>query len=53
MINKLCTLYLLSKPDTSPPPMAIVKSLGKKCQNYFCMTTSLFVEMLDAREEKN
>ena len=37
-INKLlnfCTLYLSSKPNISPSPVAIVKSHGKKCQNYF------------------
>ena len=34
-INKLCTLYLSSKPNISPSPVAVVKSHGKKCQNYF------------------
>ena len=37
-INKLlnfCTLYLSSKPNISPSPVAIVKSHGKKYQNYF------------------
>ena len=34
-ISKLCTLYLLSKPKTSQSHVAIIKSHGKKCQNYF------------------
>ena len=29
------TLYLPSKPDTTPSPMTMVKSHGKKSQNYF------------------
>ena len=44
-INKLCTLYLSSKPHTSSSPVAIVKSHGKKCQNYFRVTTSPFAKM--------
>ena len=35
MINKLCALYLSSKPNISPSPVAKVKSHGKKFQNYF------------------
>ena len=35
IINKLCTLYLLSKPDTSLSSLTTVKSHKKKCQNYF------------------
>ena len=38
-INKLRTLFLLSKPDTSPSPVTITKSHEKKCRNYFLMTT--------------
>ena len=37
-INKLlnfCTLYLSSNSNIIPSPVAIVKSHGKKCQNYF------------------
>ena len=31
--------------DISPSPVAIAKSHGKKCQNYFRVTTSPFAEM--------
>ena len=44
-MSKLCTLYLSSKPVTSPSPVAIAKSYGKKCQNYCRVTTSPFAEM--------
>ena len=36
IINKLCTLYLLSNPGTSLSSLTMVKSHKKKCQNYFC-----------------
>ena len=39
-------MYLSSKPDTISSPVAIVKSHGKKCQNFFRVTTSVFVGML-------
>ena len=52
-MNKLRTVYLSSKRDKSPSPVAIVKSHGKKCQNYFRVTTSPFDEMkLDKMLEK-
>ena len=35
---------------TSPSPVAIVKSHGTKCQNYFRVTISTIA---DAREERN
>ena len=46
--NKPCTLYLSSKPDTSPSPVTMTKSHGKLYQNYFRVTTSPVAEM---REE--
>ena len=49
-INKLCTLCLSSKPDTSLSPVAIVKSHGQKCQNYFCVGTSLTIRRNVARQ---
>ena len=39
-INKLCTLYLSSKPDASLSHVTIVKLHEKKCLNYFRVTTS-------------
>ena len=38
-------MYLSSKPDTSLSCVALTKSHGKKYQNYFYVTTSLFAEM--------
>ena len=32
-------------PDISPSPVAIIKSHGKKCQNYFRVRTTSFGEM--------
>ena len=49
MINTLCTLYLLSKPDTIPSSMSIVQSHGKKFQNYFCATSYLTLRRNVAR----
>ena len=57
LINTLCNLYLLSKPDTNPSSMSIVLSHGKKCQNYFCVTSYLALRRNVARwdivEERN
>ena len=40
MTNKLCTLCLSLKPYTSPSPVLMVKSHGKKYQYYFRVTSS-------------
>ena len=51
-------MYLSSEPDTTPSSVAIVKSYGKKCQNYPRVTTSPFAEMEldeipDTKEQRN
>ena len=50
-------MYLSSKPDTSPSPVAIVKSHGNKCQKYFCVTSYLTIRWnvawWDARAKRN
>ena len=45
-INKLSTLHLPSKPDTSPFPIKMVTKLHvKKSQNYFRSMTKCVAEM--------
>ena len=51
-INKLCTLYLSSKPDTSLSPVAIVKSQGEKCKNYFRVGSSIPIRQNVARQTR-
>ena len=50
-------VFLSSKPNTSLSPVAIVISYGKKCQNYFCVTSYLTIRQNIARwdtsEERN
>ena len=42
-INKLCTLYLPFKPDTSLSSVPMVKSHKNKCPNYFREATPLLI----------
>ena len=53
--NKPCALYLLSKPDTSPSPVAIVKSHGTFSKLLSCDYLTIYenVARWDAKEERN